>query len=148
MKSIYQTFILSVLTLFISTGLNAQKASLDKQDLPKSAQSFLNKNFSNERLVFAERDYDDGKLDYEVKLSNGVKIEFDAKGNWKEVDARDDQALPEKFIPNNIVRHVKQNFAPHKISKIEKSRTKYEVELTNGLDLEFNLSGKFLRIDD
>jgi len=34
------------------------------------------------------------------------------------------------------------------IKEIKKKRTGYEVELSNGLDLEFNSKGKFLRMDD
>jgi hypothetical protein len=32
--------------------------------------------------------------------------------------------------------------------KIKKSSRKYEVEISNGLDLEFNKKGEFIRIDD
>ena len=34
------------------------------------------------------------------------------------------------------------------IKEIQKERRKYEVSLSNGLDLDFNLNGKFLKIDD
>ncbi|MGB6083201.1 PepSY-like domain-containing protein [Moheibacter sp.] len=148
MKSIYKTLTLSMMAMFLSAGLNAQKSNITKEDLPKSAQTFLKENFINERVVQAEKDNYGNRTDYEIVLSNGTEIEFDNKGNWKEVDAKNKEALPEGFIPRKIVQHITQNFAPHQVSKIEKDRNKYEVELTNGIDLEFSLNGDFLRIDD
>lgn len=148
MKSLYQTLIFSTFALLISGGLNAQKTIITKDDLPKEAQSFLAKNFTNERVVQAEKDVYGSKTDYEIKLSNGTELEFDEKGDWKEIDGKDKVAIPQDFIPTKITQHITQHFAPHRVSKIEKDRNKYEVELTNGMDLEFSLNGDFLRIDD
>ncbi len=148
MKSIYQILIFSALALLISGGLNAQKTIVTKDDLPKEAHFFLAKNFTNERVVTVEKDIYAGKTDYEIKLSNGTELEFDEKGEWKEVDGKDKAAIPQEFIPKKITQHIMEHFAPNKVSKIEKDRNKYEVELTNGMDLEFSLNGDFLRIDD
>ena len=34
------------------------------------------------------------------------------------------------------------------IKEIKKGRTKYEIDLTNNVELLFNLNGNFLKIDD
>src|SRR5690606_2135996 len=138
---VYPILIISAIAFFISGGLNAQKNNISKDDLPHRAQSFLANYFSNERLVQAEKDMDGFKTHYEIKLSNGTELEFDEKGYWKEIDGKDKVAIPQEFIPKKISQYITQHFAPHRVSKIEKDRNKYEVELTNGMDLEFSLNG-------
>ena len=68
-------------------------------------------------------------------------------GDWEEVKTRT-QAVPAKLIPNGIAQYVKKTYPQSEIYKIQKKRYGYEVELANGLDLEFNANGQFLRIDD
>lgn len=52
------------------------------------------------------------------------------------------------FILQSIRDYAAKNFSAHQIRKIEKNSRKYEVKLTNGVELEFDLNGNFLRIDD
>jgi len=56
--------------------------------------------------------------------------------------------VPAKLIPNGIAQYVKKTYPQTDIYKIQKKRYGYEIELANGLDLEFNAKGQFLRIDD
>ena len=56
--------------------------------------------------------------------------------------------IPTKIIPTEIAQYLQKRYNNMPIKEIKKKRTGYEVELSNGLDLEFNSKGKFLRIDD
>ena len=40
------------------------------------------------------------------------------------------------------------NMAGQQIKKIEKNRTSYEIELSGGLELKFDLTGKLIELDD
>lgn len=140
--------ILTLGILVLGIQLNAQETAIKTSELPKAAQDFISKNFSGHKVSQAVKDKGMISTDYEVWLDNGVKIEFDSKGNWEEVDGKNDAAIPTGFIPAKITSYVSKNFPTHKISKIEKDSNKFDVELTNGLDLEFKLNGDFLRIDD
>ena len=51
--------------------------------LPAKAKAFIETYFPAERCVYAERDRDDGRREYEVKLSDGTEIDFHATGDWK-----------------------------------------------------------------
>ena len=42
--------------------------------LPAKAKAFIETYFPAERCVYAERDRDDGRREYEVKLSDGTEI--------------------------------------------------------------------------
>jgi len=127
---------------------NAQETAITTNELPKTAQSFLAKNFAGQKAIQIIKDKGMVSTDYEVRLNNGTKIEFDGDGNWEEVDSKNDTAIPTGFISNKITSYVSKNFPTQKISKIEKDNRKFEVELTSGLDLEFSRNGDFLRIDD
>ena len=52
------------------------------------------------------------------------------------------------FFSTEIAQYLQKRYNNMPIKEIKKKRTGYEVELSNGLDLEFNSKGKFLRIDD
>ncbi len=141
----------SILVLFVfSFGivLNAQESVIQKTELPKTAQTFLSKHFSGQKAVQSIKDKGVLNTEYEVLLDNGTKVEFDSDGNWKEVDSKNETALPTGFISSKITSYVSKNFPTQKITKIEKDSRKTEVELTSGLDLEFDSNGNFVRIDD
>ncbi len=116
---------------------------IKKNELPQNAQNFLNQHFESTEISFILQDYDS----YEVKFTNGWEIEFDKQGNWTEVDCQT-VAIPDAIIPTNILNYVKQNFAQNYIVKISKERNRYDVELNNDLELEFDKNGNFIRIDD
>ena len=84
---------------------------------------------------------------YEVRLDNGIEIDFDKNGAWDKVDGNY-ISIPAELIPEFIVQYVKANFPDTRILKIDKERGGYEVELSNKLDLKFNSRGKLLCIDD
>ena len=114
--------------LFAFGVANAQEDGLiPVQSLPASVQTFINQNFSANNI--------------------GTEVEFRANGDWKEVKARNG-AVPAKIVPAKISKYVHKNYPNVLIKEIQKERRKYEVSLSNGLDLDFNLNGKFLKIDD
>lgn len=52
------------------------------------------------------------------------------------------------MIPANVLGYVQNNYADHFIVEWDKDKTDQEIQLSNGLELIFNLSGTFLRIDN
>ncbi|WP_315599070.1 PepSY-like domain-containing protein [Porphyromonas endodontalis] len=57
--------------------------------------------------------------------------------------------VPKKIVPNAISNYVAKNFPGTSIRQIEKRRRGgYQVELSNGLELKFDSSLKFVRMDD
>ena len=55
--------------------------------------------------------------------------------------------LPESVIPVKILDYVNQNYSGNYITDWEIDGKNQQVGLENDLDLEFNMSGEFLRID-
>jgi hypothetical protein len=55
--------------------------------------------------------------------------------------------LPSDFLNNMIINHLNKNYPDYCLHVISKGKHKFEVELTNGLELVFNKKGEFLRYD-
>lgn len=121
--------------------------SRNLNDLPATAQSMLKKHFTSKKVNHIKIDKKIvGQTEYDVILNDGTEIDFNGKGEWEEIKMGN-KAIPSNILPSNIYNYVKKNHKGAKIVTVEKSRSKYEVELNNGLDLEFDRSGNFLRQD-
>ena len=51
-------------------------------------------------------------------------------------------------VPAEINSYVSQNYPGQKILKIDRSHSRYEVDLSNGLELKFNKRFKLVEIDN
>lgn len=122
--------------------------SHDVKVLPIAAQTILKNNFKAEvSHIKIEREW--GNIsEYDVILTDGSEITFDSKGNWKDIEVRQNSSVPAKLVPDAISGYVKQNQKKAHITGIERKRSGYEVELSNGVEMKFNADGKFLRYDD
>ncbi len=139
--------IFSFLMLTFSLVLFAQDKPISFQQLPKNSQQFITTYFGSQNVAVILLDDDYLKKEYEVILKNGTKIEFKSDGNWKEIKSNKGK-IPSGFIPKKIVAYVQKSFPNTGIKKIEKNRFSYEVELINGIDIEFDLKGNFVKFDD
>lgn len=122
--------------------------SHDIKDLPVAAQTIIKNNFKADvSHIKIEKEW--GSVsEYDVVLTDGSEITFDSKGNWKDIEVGRNQSVPAKLVPDAIANYVKQNQKKANITGIEKKRSGYEVELSNGVEMKFDLAGKFLRYDD
>ena len=84
---------------------------------------------------------------YDVKLADGIELEFNSKGEWLEIDCKN-KSVPSTFIPQAISKYMKANYNGHKTVKIERNRKGYELTLENGLEVDFDQFGGFLKLSD
>lgn len=132
--------------LIFGFSANAQKTVIKKEALPANAQAFLKTHFGSKKPSYILQDKEILSTEYKVQYNSNIEIEFDKKGNWKEVDGKSSK-IPSSIIPKKIASYVKANFPKEKITKIELGSSGYETKLTNGLELKFNLKGDFTKID-
>lgn len=116
-------------------------------ELPKDAQTFVETYFHVADVSYIQREKDGLHYDYEVRMSNGTEIDFNHDGKLESVDCKR-QAVPAGIVPEAIVTYIAKQFANAVIVKYEIDRRDQKVELSNSLELEFDLQGNFLRIDD
>lgn len=137
-------FLMAVLCLMISVVAKADDTPIAPEALPQDAKTFVQTNFAGKKIIYAEKDWNS----YECRLDDGTKIEFNKKGAWKKIDCKGNTPVPKALVPTAIQNYVTSNFKGCVVTKIEKERSGYEVELSNDIDLRFNNKGKFIGMDD
>ncbi len=130
---------------FIFASCEKEKV-VSQNDLPATSNTYITTHFPDQKIVQVVKDVDDLKTTYEVYLDNGVRLEFNKSGEVFDIEGN--SKLPDSVIPSQILTYVTTNYADHHIKGWEKEKTKQDVKLSNGLTLEFDLNGNFLRIDD
>lgn len=139
--------ILVALMGLFSTGISyAQDA---KKDLPQVASDFIEQHFTDATIEKAEKNdswynFDKNEM-YEVKLSNGIKLDFDKEGNITEIDGT--VAIPQDVLPENIYTYVDENYTDAEIVSWEMDEDEQEVRLSDGTELEFDAEGNFIKED-
>ena len=147
MKTIFRNISLALVALFTvsTTAMADDDRPIDFSQLPKTAQATVKKHFASSEILYSTQDGIVFKT-YDVMFANGDKIEFDSKGNRKDVETMN--GVPTAFVPAQIQNFVKKSYPGTKITKIDRDAHDYEIELSNGLDLKFNKSGRLIEIDD
>ncbi|MBO7120637.1 MAG: PepSY-like domain-containing protein [Bacteroidaceae bacterium] len=136
-------YLMMALMCLISSSLMADDTPIPIEQLPETARSFVQTNFKGQKIMYAEKDWNS----FECRLADGTKIEFSKKGAWKKID-RKNVAVPEGIVPETIIEYVKANFEGCVVTKIDKERYGYDIELSNDIDLKFNYQGVLIGMDD
>lgn len=137
-----------ILAVMMLTGVLSSYAVIDKytinrDELPEAAREMLSTYFPKAKIGMIKVDkHLLKKTDYDVKLVNGTKIEFNNAGKWTSVDCGN-REVPEKIIPKTISRYINKNFEDVKTVSIKKTSSHYEIGLSDGVMLKFNLLGQY-----
>lgn len=119
----------------------------DDSVLPQAARTVIANNFKAKVSVVKIKKLMGHTKEYEVLLADGCEITFDSKGNWEKVEVSKTGSVPAGFIPSGISGYVRKNHSGTRIVGIEKEKRGYEVELSDGIDIEFDRKGNFIRYD-
>lgn len=135
--------------LFFSISFSsAQNKSADLQQLPEKSQSFIQAHFSNLEVMRVKvKTKRDQVEKYKVKMSGREKIEFDGNGDFYKIDMQCGK-VPASLLSSSIKTYVSQHYPDLYITQLKFKKRYDEIELSNGLELEFDKNGRFLRIDD
>lgn len=116
-------------------------------ELPASSQQFINTYFKGLEVSYAKVDEELFDKSYKVLFVDGSKVEFRRNGDWKEIECKYGE-VPTEIVPRPIRDCVSTRFAQRRIISLDRDRRGYDVELDNGLDLEFDSSFRLVDIDD
>ena len=142
MKRMRLLFI-ALLSMMVTSVAFADDKPIPVEKLP-AARTFVDTNFPGKKILYAEKDWNS----YECRLDDGTKIDFTSKGEWKQVDCHGMSAVPAVLVPEAIKQYVETNFSNCMITKIDKERHGYDIELSNDLELRFNHQGALIGMDD
>lgn len=87
--------------------------------IPQKAQAVVAKHFAGAKVSYVKMDDDLFSKTYDVVFTNGNKIEFDKKGNWKEIDCKYSR-VPSDLVPAPILRHISSQYPDLYIETFEK----------------------------
>jgi len=132
--------------LAVGTARADNDTPITAAELPATAQEMIKEHFAGGTIMAATREKGAISSRYEVTLQGGTEIEFDRRGRWTEVDCKS-QAVPSGIVPGKISDYVRQQHAGQKITQIERSGGTYEIELSNGTEIEFNRHYKAVRTE-
>ena len=139
--------VLSIATLFIAISSFAVDRVITYDQLPQNAKIFIEKYFSTSKTAYVSYDPEIFDSSYSVTFVSGDAIEFDSKGQWKEVKCVA-IAMPQDLIPTNVQPYLNANLPEVAVKKIEKNKRGVELTLANGMELKFNNEGAIIEIDD
>lgn len=112
---------------------------IKRENLPEEARQMLSEYFPKAKVSVIKVDrHLLKKTDYDVKLTNGTRIEFNNKGKWTSVDCGK-KAVPSGLVPAAIRRYVNKNFAGEEILSIRKRSGGYDVGLSASGMHRFNV---------
>lgn len=121
------------------------KKRIDMNGLPEAARQFVGKHFGDRTVAAVVMEREFFKTSYEVIFDGGDKIEFDSKGAWTEIDCGS-SIVPLSALPEGLYPAVRARYPKAAVVKVERDRKKYEVGLTNRVELEFDK--KFNLLDE
>lgn len=144
MKKILAIVATLVLTM---TACADRRQLVQYSELPAQAQSFIQKYFNNTDVSNIIREYDGMVYEYDVYLLNGTEIEFNYQGSFQSIDCKR-MAVPEGIVPELITSFVALHHPNQMIVEYKVEYRRLKVGLSNDWELEFDLDGNFLGIDD
>lgn len=137
--------LLAIITLGIASCSN-ETTSDNMSQLPQSIQNTVADNFTSNVLSVTTENNSFGEDEYEIILADGSKIKFEGEA-WEEISVPNGQSVPEVFVLEPIQSYMAQNLPDQTIVKIEKDKKGYEIKLSNGMEIDFDTAGNFVKID-
>lgn len=150
MKTIKNKSLVAMIVMafaFVAFSSCEQESVVDENSLPTKAQEYLTTHFQGIPVIQVVRDVDGLSKSFDVYLENGIELVFKRNGDVKSVESKKHEELPASVIPAKILTYVQTNHAPHFIISWELDDARQDVELSNGMDLQFSKAGDFIRID-
>lgn len=117
---------------------------IDFGDLPSEARSFIENYFPGADILSIVQEKEDGRKEYQVKLSNGTDMEFDEDGEWTNIECYF-SPLPTGILPANVITKVEELHPEAYINGVEKELGGYVVEVTDagGIDWDMRFNAQF-----
>lgn len=146
MKTIIFLGILGITAiLFTSCEKELNKVVLTDHNIPTQITAYQAQHFADNTIIKVVKDKELLSFTYNVYLAGNIKLEFNSKYEITEIDGT--TKLPNSVIPKSILKYIVKYYPNNFITDWNLKRNYQEIELNNGLKLDFRLDGTFLRVD-
>lgn len=130
--------LLLTVTFLMTVSIAFADMMIAPETLPANIQQFVQTNFPNANIIYAERD----RKSFEIKLNTGAEVEFYANGDWKEIKSY--QNFPLSVLPQPVVDAVKNTHPQAFIIKAEKTWNGFEIKTSNMMEIYITASGQIM----
>ena len=140
-------FLLLIAATLTFSAASAQDSKVTFNDLPADAINFVRQHFLVDHIASVWKDTDYNDEEYTVIFRDGLEIEFNGNGDWKELKARHGK-VPDHVVPEKILAHVSATFPFESIKEVSRNLTKkrYKAELTDNQELKFDENFNFIGV--
>lgn len=138
--------IIATVLLVSSAIMRADDRPVTFAQLPAAIQNFINVNYPSDKISYATVDDDFIRPDYNVVLVSGVRLQFTNSGALEKIESR--AGVPDSFVPVQIKDYVKMYYPESFIVEYEVGKKRYEIKLSNRLELKFNRNFNLVEVDD
>lgn len=140
-------FLLLIAATLTFSAASAQDSKVTFNDLPADAINFVREHFLVDHIASVWKDTDYNDEEYTVIFRDGLEIEFNGNGDWKEFKARHGK-VPDHVVPEKILAHVSATFPFESIKEVSRNLTKkrYKAELTDDQELKFDENFNFIGV--
>lgn len=132
------------LLLLCTFAASAQKKKIQPSQLPEVALTFIEENIRTAALHQSYKFTENGSDRFKVVMADDTEVNFDSNGNWTEVDGQT-HPIPSAFLPAPMIDYLKKNHPGIRIKKARKDGKKFTIDLIDNTNLNFDLTGKFLK---
>lgn len=132
----------------ISASADDRERPTTVDKLPANAQQFLAEHFKGLNVAFVVEDPKMVGSEYEVTYTDRTEVDFNPQGEWTSVECKYN-AVPASVVPKKIADYVaKSNFPGQHIMKIDRNAYTWEIELSGGLEIKFDMQFNVIGYDD
>lgn len=107
--------------------------SVDYDNIPSKAKKFLAKNCDGAAVVKCEKVFTSG--DYDLRLADGIEMEFDSKGNVVEVEAPSGYSISPTFlkeiVPGKLYRLLEHNGFSSCVETVTRDKQGYRLSVSD-----------------
>lgn len=136
MKKTLMALILGIATIGLSAcSDNDKDQPISFEQLPQAAQTFINTYYADMPITMISREGSNAASAYDVHFATGHEVEFDAAGQWTEMEAPQGDEVPEAAVPTAVQNYVMSNYPSAMIVEISRETYGYKVELSTGQEL-------------
>lgn len=144
LASIFKSSFILVCVVLLA-GCDKEDEIVPKSELPAEIQAYISTHFPSNGISQVKVDKEISNKSYEVTLDGGIYLDFNSNNQVVDIDGY--TKLPDSVIPSKILAYVAQNYPSNVITDWELDDNHQQVGLDNGIELEFSMSGNFIRID-
>ncbi len=138
-------FIVLAILPFLLISCEKEKV-MSLTETPSEINTYITTHFPNKNIIQGIKDTDGLELTYDITLESGIYLEFNRKKEVIKIHGI--EKLPDSVIPEKLLAFVSLNYANNYIVKWELDDRNQKITLNNSTELEFNMNGDFLRIDN